>query len=86
MDQPMTFKTHEQRTARIHRLGQLNDVEVVNMLANHDFDRRARDRVRRTEVLAGIYQGKEGYLDDSGLAETLRKVRARHYQHLQEAA
>ena len=80
MDQPMTYMVHEQRTARIHRLKQTQDVEVVNMLANHEHDRRARERVKRKQVLAGIYQGKEGYLDDSGLAEQLREIRARSAQ------
>lgn len=76
MDQPMTYKTHEQRTARIHRLGQTEDVEVINLLANHEHDKKARKRVSRKQELAEIYQSKEGYLDDSGLAESLRHIRA----------
>lgn len=85
MDQPMTYKTHEQRTARIDRLGQTEDVEVVNMLADHQWDRDARDRVARKQSLASIFQSKEGYLDDSGITETLRAFRARQLQ-TQEAA
>jgi hypothetical protein len=77
MDQPMTYKNHEQRTARVDRLGQTSDVEVVNMLADHEWDRKARDRVAKKKVLAGIYQGKEGNYDDSGIAQTLRELRAR---------
>lgn len=85
MDQPMTAKTHEQRTARIHRLGQTEDVEVVNMLADHEWDRKARERVQKKAVLADVYQSKEGYLDDSGLAEELRAIRSRKTQ-AEEAA
>lgn len=79
-DQPMTFKTHEQRCARIHRLGQTEDVEIVNLLADHPFDRKARERVQRKEVLANIFQSPEGYLDDSGIAERLAAIRARRNQ------
>ncbi|MBI3131469.1 MAG: hypothetical protein HYZ13_09100 [Acidobacteria bacterium] len=79
-DQPMTYKTHEQRSARIHRLGQTENVEIINLLADHSFDRAARDRVKRKEVLANLFQSPEGYLDDSGLAERLAAVRARRNQ------
>jgi hypothetical protein len=77
MDQPMTQKTHEQRTARIDRLGQTSDVEVVNLLADHEWDRKARDRVARKKLLADIYQSKENNYDDSGIAQTLRNLRSR---------
>jgi precorrin-6B methylase 2 len=85
-DQPMTYKTHEQRTARIDRLGQTEDVDVTNLLADHAYDRNARDRVKRKQVLAGIYQSKEGYLDDSGIGHTLRALRARAAQQGEDAA
>jgi hypothetical protein len=79
-DQPMTYKTHEQRCARIHRLGQTEDVEIMNLLANHPFERAARERVKRKEVLAGTFQSPEGYLDDTGIAERLAILRARRIQ------
>jgi superfamily II DNA or RNA helicase len=85
-DQPMTYKTHEQRTARIDRLGQTSDVEVTNLLADHAYDRNARARVQKKQVLAGIYQSKEGYLDDSGIGMTLRALRARKAQQSEDAA
>lgn len=86
MDRPMTFKTWEQRTARIDRLGQTEDVDVHDLLANHDYDYRAEERLRRKAVLAGIYQSKDGYLDDSGVAQTLRNLRERHLQSFPGAA
>jgi SNF2 family DNA or RNA helicase len=82
----MTYKTHEQRTARIDRLGQTSDVEVTNLLADHAYDRNARARVQKKQVLAGIYQSKEGYLDDSGIGMTLRALRARKAQQSEDAA
>jgi len=85
-DQPMTAKTHQQRTARIDRLGQTQDVEVVNMLADHAWDKKARERVTRKAALAEIFQSKEGYLDDSGIAEDLRALRARNAQTEEGAA
>lgn len=80
MDQPMTYKTHEQRTARIDRLGQTQDVEVANLLADHEYDRKSRERVGRKQGLADIFQSKEGYLDDTGLSGMLRHLRARENQ------
>jgi hypothetical protein len=77
MDQPMTQKTWEQRTARIDRLGQTSDVDVVNLLADHEWDRKARERVGRKKLLADIYQSKDGNFDDSGLAQSLRDLRSR---------
>lgn len=80
LDQPMTYMVHEQRSARIHRLGQTEDVDIINLLLDHPYDRKARERVKRKEMLASIYQSPAGYLDDSGVAETLSKIRARRLQ------
>lgn len=79
-DQPMTYKTWEQRSARINRLGQTQDVEIVNMMSNHRHDVEARERVRRKEALASIYQSPAGYLDDTGIAEKLATIKARNSQ------
>ena len=84
-DQPMTYKGWEQRTARIDRLGQTEDVEVYNFLADHPADRAARARVKRKEVLANVFQSPEGYLDDSGIAEQLASIRARRMQTANQA-
>jgi hypothetical protein len=85
-DQPMTYKTHEQRSARIHRLGQTQDVDITDLVADHEHERKSLERVARKKGLADIYQGKEGYLDDSGIAEDLRSLRARQSQANEEAA
>jgi hypothetical protein len=61
-------------------------VEVTNLLADHAYDRNARARVQKKQVLAGIYQSKEGYLDDSGIGMTLRALRARKAQQTEDAA
>lgn len=80
MDQPYTFKTHNQRSARIWRIGQDRDVTIHNILADHEFDRKARERVKRKSILASIYADPVEGLDDVGYASTLRKIKARANQ------
>jgi hypothetical protein len=80
LDQPMTFMCHQQRSARINRLGQTEDVDIINLLADHDYDKRARARVKRKEELADIYQSPVGYVDDTGLAESLSTTRKKRMQ------
>ena len=77
MNQANTYKTMEQRAARIDRLGQTEDVDVVNLLCDHPWERKACERVGRKKMLADIYQSQDGNYDDSGLAQSLRDLRSR---------
>ncbi|HWQ10825.1 MAG TPA: DEAD/DEAH box helicase [Holophaga sp.] len=79
-DTPNTAMIHNQRTARIHRLGQTNDVEVISAVADHPWERQAVERMKTKDSLGGLFQAPDGYLDDSGLAQTLKEVRARRAQ------
>jgi superfamily II DNA or RNA helicase len=79
-DIPTTAMIHQQRTARIHRLGQDQDVEVHTLMADHPWERTNRKRVETKAALGEIFESTEGYLDDTGLAGTLREIRARKNQ------
>lgn len=75
-DTPDTAKNHGQRNARIHRLGQKNDVELHDLVANHASERRARDRLSKKYGLRELMLSPMESLDDTGLAHFLhqRKV------------
>jgi hypothetical protein len=75
-DQPMTAKTHEQRTGRMHRVGQLRDqVFVHNAIADTPIDHKARQRVLDKFSLSEIFQEPTELLDDTGLAQQVRTSR-----------
>lgn len=79
-DQAMTAMEMNQRQARINRIGQTDNVEIRHLLANHPWEKQNTDRVKRKDTLGAIFQAPEGFLDDSGLAGTLREIRARRNQ------
>lgn len=80
MDTPDVYLTYEQRCARIHRLGQNQDVSIYSLMADHPFERKALERMKRKEQLTKIVQDPSGYTDDQGFADTLRRVKARAEQ------
>ena len=75
-DCPDTAMTHAQRNGRIHRLKQKNDVELIDLIANHPSEDAARKRLARKyelrETITSPYEG----LDDTGLAHHLQQRRA----------
>ena len=75
-DSPMTSMTHAQRNGRIHRIGQKNDVELMDLVANHPSERKARDRLKTKYELRELMSSSMEGLDDTGLASFLhqRKV------------
>ena len=75
-DSPMTAMTHAQRNGRIHRIGQKNDVELMDLVANHPSERKARERIKEKYELRELMSSSMEGLDDSGLASFLhqRKV------------
>jgi len=85
-DLPKTAMIHNQRTARIHRLGQKDDVESISLMADHPWERGNMERIKRKGVLGEIFQDPSGYLDDSGMASDLRDVRTRAGQRKAAAA
>lgn len=74
-DQPMTAKTHEQRTGRMARIGQQREqVHVHNLIADTPLDHKNRRRVQDKYELAETYQESTELLDDTGRAGTLRSL------------
>lgn len=72
-DCPETAMVHSQRNGRIHRLGQKNNVELIDMMTNHPTEIAARKRLAEKyelrEVMTSPYEG----LDDTGLAHFLHR-------------
>jgi len=76
-DIPSTAMVHNQRTARIWRLGQKDNVESITLQADHPWEKNNMERIKRKGVLGEIFQDPNGFQDDSGLAGDLKAVRAR---------
>lgn len=72
-DTPMTAMTHAQRQGRIHRIGQTNDVELIDLIADHPEERRARARLKLKYALRDAMTSPMESLDDTGLAWFLRQ-------------
>jgi len=75
-DLPLTYKTLEQRNARIDRLGQTRHIELHHLITDADHDTDNLDRLTRKHALAGILQGEHESLDDTGLAKYLNVAAA----------
>jgi len=75
-DTPMTAMVHAQRRGRIHRVGQKNDVELLDLVADHPAERRARKRLTEKYELRDIMTSPLEGLDDRGVAGYLNRARA----------
>ncbi len=75
-DSPNTSMLWNQRNGRIHRVGQSEDVELFDLVANHPVEARARKRLATKGELREIMTSPLEGLDDSGLAGQLSRVRA----------
>lgn len=74
-DVPDTAKTHSQRNARIHRLGQKNDVELIDLVGNHPEEFKARDRLMKKYALKEMMADPMEGLDDTGVAHFIKQRR-----------
>ncbi|HEY0205544.1 MAG TPA: helicase-related protein, partial [Acetobacteraceae bacterium] len=75
-DTPMTAMVHAQRNGRIHRMGQTEDVELLDVVANHAAERRGRKRLAEKYELRSIMTSPLEGLDDTGVAGYLSRARA----------
>lgn len=73
MDTPATAMVHAQRNGRIFRTGQRNDVELIDMVADHPEERRARDRLAKKYGLRELMTSSMEGLDDTGVAHYIRQ-------------
>jgi superfamily II DNA/RNA helicase len=81
-DIPATAKTHAQRNARIHRLGQTRNVELIDMQANHPEEARARARLEKKYGMRDLMSSSLEGLDDTGVAFYLQQARANRQENL----
>jgi superfamily II DNA or RNA helicase len=75
-DTPMTAKDHAQRNGRIHRVGQKNDVELIDVVPDHPAARIARKRLAEKYDLRDIMTSPLEGLDDHGIAGYLNRIKA----------
>jgi superfamily II DNA or RNA helicase len=75
-DTPMTAKDHAQRNGRIHRIGQKNDVELIDLVPDHPQARAARKRLAEKYDLRDIMTSPLDGLDDQGIAGYLNRIRS----------
>ena len=75
-DTPDTAMLHAQRRGRIDRNGQKNDIELMDLVADHPAEKRARERLANKYDLRDITTSPLEGLDDHGIAGFLRQVQA----------
>lgn len=81
-DTPQTAMGHAQRQGRINRIGQKNDVELIDAVPNHPEIHRARDRLTRKYGLRELMTTPLDTLDESGIAYYLKQ----HDAYAEQAA
>lgn len=74
---PDTAMVHGQRIGRIFRTGQKNDVELLDFVADHPAERKARDRLAKKYQLRELMQSPMEQLDDTGVAWHIRQALAK---------
>lgn len=72
-DTPMTALTHAQRGARAYRTGQTRDVELIDLVANHEYEHKARERLARKYDLRELMTSPLEAADPTGLAYFLKQ-------------
>lgn len=68
-----TAMVHAQRQGRINRIGQKNPVELIDMVADHEQERRARSRLANKYDLRDLLTSPLEGMDDTGLALYLKQ-------------
>lgn len=81
-DVPQTAMVHAQRNGRIFRVGQKNDVELIDGLADHPEIHRARERLKKKYGLRDLMTSSLEGLDDTGVAAFLNRRNQSHELHL----
>ncbi|KAA5611629.1 helicase-related protein [Rhodovastum atsumiense] len=75
-DTPQTAMVHNQRQGRINRIGQKNDIELLDLIADHPEEEKARKRLADKYELRAIMSDPLEGLDDRGIAGFLNRARA----------
>jgi superfamily II DNA or RNA helicase len=72
-DTPDTAMTHAQRNGRIARIGQTNNVELLDLVSDHPAEARNRERLSRKYGLRDMLTSPLDGIDDTGLAFYLKQ-------------
>ena len=75
-DISQTAKTHSQRNARIHRLGQKKGVELIDLQGDHPEERKSSQRLERKYGLKNMMASPLDGLDDTGVSGAIAARRA----------
>lgn len=75
-DSPVTAMLHAQRQGRINRFGQKNNVELLDLVADHPAERAARKRLTDKYELRDIMTSPMEGMDDRGIAGYLQRAKA----------
>lgn len=67
-----TAKTHSQRNARIDRIGQGKDIELIDLHGDHPEERKAYERLQKKYALKDMMAEPMDGLDDTGIAGAIR--------------
>lgn len=74
-DTPHTAMTHEQRMARIRRIGQRHGVTLRTLSTDTPYEQARRERLERKGALREALTAPTEQIDDSGLAHRIRRER-----------
>lgn len=70
-----TAKTHSQRNARIDRIGQGQDIELIDLVGDHPEEKKARERLMKKYDLKNMLADPFDGLDDTGVAGAIKARR-----------
>jgi superfamily II DNA/RNA helicase len=77
-DTPMTAMTHAQRQGRVNRIGQRNNVELIDLVADHESEVKARNRLSKKYALRELLTSPMEGLDDTGVAYHIAQRQSQH--------
>jgi superfamily II DNA or RNA helicase len=74
-DTPDTAKTWCQRAGRVNRIGQENNVDLIDLVSDHPEEQKRRDRLVKKNALRDLMTTPMEGLDDTGVAYWLTQRR-----------
>ena len=72
-DIPQTAMNHAQRQGRINRIGQKNNIDLIDLVSDHESDKKAQNRLANKYALRSLMTTPLDAMDDSGLGYYLKQ-------------
>ena len=72
-DIPQTAMNHAQRQGRINRIGQKNNIDLIDLVSDHESDKKAQSRLANKYALRSLMTTPLDSMDDSGLGYYLKQ-------------